>query len=93
MEVVIIKQANPPVVLSKKNHCRTYFPVLRGSKSLVQREGLYLLLWDEGAQHLTESHIVKCRICASEHGNWDLQISPPSAELVRHNIMNVQNSR
>lgn len=42
MEVVIIKQANPPVVLSKKNHDRTYFPVLRDAKSPVQREGVIL---------------------------------------------------
>lgn len=35
LEVVIIKQANPLVGLSKKNHGRTYFPILRGAESSV----------------------------------------------------------
>lgn len=38
MEVVITKQATPPVALSKKNHSTTYFPILRGAKSSVQGE-------------------------------------------------------
>lgn len=38
LEVVIIKQANPLVGLSKKNHGRTYFPILRGAESSVQGE-------------------------------------------------------
>lgn len=38
LEVVIIKQANPPAGLSRKNDGRTYFPVLRGAESSVQGE-------------------------------------------------------
>lgn len=44
------------------------------------------MLWDKGAQHLMESHVVSCRTCVSGHGKSDLHISPLSTELFRHNI-------
>lgn len=85
MEAVIIKQANPVVVLSKtimaehaSQSCEVLRPLRRG-------RGTFSGLWDEDAQHLTEPHMVNCRIYAAGHGTWDQYISPLSAELFRHN--------